>query len=146
MKRETKRIEALLKGTRENLALVRAEMKDGASLQHAYDDLKSHEQLFDLRLRELKDFNAAEEKREAEAKAKADAEAKAKADAAGAGSGETTEPTTGKETYLKEFADKSKKELIGIKKSTEEALAKDPDHIAAKAANEAVIELLQKFN
>ena len=87
MKRETKRIEALLKGTQDNLALVRAEMKDGASLQHIYDDLKAHEQSFSARLRELKDFNAGEEKREAqakadaEAKAKADAEAKAKADA-----------------------------------------------------------------
>lgn len=80
MPRDTKRIEALLKNTQANLDLVRAEMKDGASLQHLYDDLKQHEQTLSVRLKELKEFNAKEALAD-EAKAKEEADAKAKAEA-----------------------------------------------------------------
>lgn len=77
MKRDIARIEKLLANAKASRDLVRKEIADGASLQHVYDELGQHEQTFATRLKELKAFNAAEEK--AEAKAKADAEAKAKA-------------------------------------------------------------------
>lgn len=57
MKRDTKRIEQILENTRENRRLVREEISAGASLQHVYDDLGSHEQQFTQRLKDLNDWN-----------------------------------------------------------------------------------------
>ena len=72
-KKDTKRIEALLKLTQESIKLVREEMKDGASLQHVYDELNAQERLYSVRLKEIADWNKSQE-----AKAKADADAKSK--------------------------------------------------------------------
>lgn len=61
MPRDTKRTKQLLDNAKSSRALVRAELKDGASLQHIYDELGAHEQFFSNRLKELNEFNSREE-------------------------------------------------------------------------------------
>jgi len=79
MKRDTKRIEQLLRNTRENRKLVRDELNAGSSMQHVYDELGGHEQFFATRLKELKEFNAVQDKQAEAEKAAADAATKAAA-------------------------------------------------------------------
>ncbi len=66
-------MEALLENARASRNLVREEIAAGASLQHVYDELVTHERQFGDRLAELQAFNKS---KQAEAKAEA-AEAKA---------------------------------------------------------------------
>lgn len=79
MKKDTKPYEQLLGGTRANLKLVRAEILAGATLDHVYHELQSHEQIFSSRLTELKDWNKKEtalDNQKKEAAANADREKK----------------------------------------------------------------------
>ncbi|MDE2098227.1 MAG: hypothetical protein KGL39_13310 [Patescibacteria group bacterium] len=62
MKRDTKRIEQLLVNTRESRKLVREEIAAGSSLQHVYDELGNHEQLFSQRLKDLQAHNKLHDK------------------------------------------------------------------------------------
>jgi hypothetical protein len=161
MKKDTKRIEALLEQTQESIALVREEMKDGASLQHVYDELKAHEVIFSSRLKDLVDWNKkqaaeAKAKADAEAKAKADAEAKAKADAGEKANADAEAPgeeaptgplpPAGQDDLRTLWKDLSKDDLILIKKDIQAALKKEPVRADAKSALEIVNELLKKFN
>jgi hypothetical protein len=87
MKRDTKRIEQLLANARASRKLVREEIAAGSSLQHVYDDLGNHEQIFGTRLKDLRSYNAYWDTQRGKAeleqrdKEKADREGKAKEEA-----------------------------------------------------------------
>ena len=152
MKRDTKRIEALLANTKENIKLVRAEMKAGASLQHIYDDLHAHERLLTARLKEIADWNKSQDAQQALAdKAAADKAAadNAAADKAAADKAAETNPDNviqNKKSLFKQYKNASQDELLAIQKSTAEALAKEPGRVDAQTVSDVVTELLKKFN
>lgn len=140
MKRDTKRIEAMLTSTQENIALVRAEMKEGASLQHVYDELNAHERQFVARIKEINDWNKSEEAREklkpeAEAKAKADAEAQAKAKALA---------DTKRATAIEEFSKLKPADLKKALDHYQQELKSNPENSDAALAVEIIAGLQTK--
>jgi hypothetical protein len=58
MPRDTKNIQKLLTLAQENRDLVRQMITEGAPMEHIYDDLGNHVQIFSARLKELEAFNA----------------------------------------------------------------------------------------